>query len=70
MPAPAGATACFVAGYVLVWGAVGLIGYAVLTLGRELDGGFFAWDRAGRWAAAAVLASRRSTSSRLSRRRA
>jgi hypothetical protein len=27
----------------------------VLKLGREVDGGFFAWDRAGRWAAAAVL---------------
>src|SRR3954451_18459317 len=56
LSAPVGATACFVAGYVLIWGAVGLVGYVVLKLGRELDGGFFAWDRAGRWAAAGVLA--------------
>ena len=54
--APVGATACFVAGYLLIWSVVGLFGYAVLQLGRELDGGFFAWDHAGRWAAAGVLA--------------
>jgi predicted metal-binding membrane protein len=57
MPAPVGATACFVAGYLILWGAVGLIAYGVLQLGRELDGGFLAWDRAGRWTAAAVLAA-------------
>ena len=57
MAAPAGSTACFVGGYVLLWGAAGLVAYAVLKLGRELDGGFFAWDRAGRWAAAGVLAA-------------
>ena len=51
------ATPCFVAGYLLIWAAAGLAGYAVLKLGRELDGGFFAWDRAGRWTAAAVLAA-------------
>jgi predicted metal-binding membrane protein len=56
VPAPVGATALFVGGYVLVWAAAGLLGYAALKLGRQLDGGFFAWDRGGRWAAAAVLA--------------
>src|SRR4051794_15598971 len=55
LTAPVGATAFFVAGYLLLWGLVGLVGYAVLELGRELDGGFFAWDNAGRWTAAAVL---------------
>jgi predicted metal-binding membrane protein len=55
LSAPVGATASFVAGYLLLWAAVGLVGYAVLTLGRELDSGFFAWDRAGRWASVAVL---------------
>jgi predicted metal-binding membrane protein len=55
LAAPAGATASFVAGYLLLWGAAGLVGYAVLKLGRELDGGFFAWDHAGRWAAVGVL---------------
>src|SRR3954470_23162905 len=57
MAAPAGATASFVAGYLVLWGAAGLIAYAVLQLGRELDGGVLAWDRAGRWVAAAVLAA-------------
>jgi len=57
MSAPAGATACFVAGYLVLWGAAGLIAYAALELGRELDGGFLAWGRAGRWVAAAVLAA-------------
>lgn len=48
-------TGLFVTGYLAVWGAAGLIGYAVLQAGRSLDGGFFAWDRAGRWTAAGVL---------------
>jgi predicted metal-binding membrane protein len=56
LAAPVGATACFVAGYLLIWAVVGLVGYAVLELGRELDGGFFAWDHAGKWTAAGVLA--------------
>jgi predicted metal-binding membrane protein len=54
--APPGATACFVGGYLLLWGAAGLAFYAALKLGRVLDGGFFAWHRAGRWTAAGVLA--------------
>ena len=56
LSAPRGATACFVAGYLLLWAAAGVLGYVVLGLGRELAGGFFAWDHAGKWAAAAVLA--------------
>jgi hypothetical protein len=50
-----GASAVFVVGYLLVWAASGLVAYAVLKLGRALDGGLFAWDRAGRWTAAAVI---------------
>src|SRR5438552_17350707 len=46
LSAPAGATACFVAGYLLLWAVAGLVGYAVLKLGRDVDGGLFAWDRA------------------------
>ena len=57
MAASWAATPCFVAGYLLLWGAAGLVFYAVLRLGRELDGGFFAWHHAGRWAAAVVLAA-------------
>jgi predicted metal-binding membrane protein len=45
----------FLAGYLAVWAAAGLVGYALLETGRSLDGGFFAWSRAGRWAAPGVL---------------
>jgi predicted metal-binding membrane protein len=52
----AGRVALFLAGYLTVWAVAGLVGYALLAAGRSLDGGFFAWDRAGRWVAAGVLA--------------
>ena len=51
----AGETGLFLCGYLAVWAAAGLLGYAALKAGRSLDGGFFAWNRGGRWAAAAVL---------------
>jgi predicted metal-binding membrane protein len=56
MAASWAATPCFVAGYLLLWGVAGLVFYAALRLGRQLDGGFFAWHHAGRWTAAVVLA--------------
>ncbi len=55
MSRTAGATWLFVAGYLVVWAASGLIGYGVLKLGRSAFGGTFAWDSAGRWVAAGVL---------------
>lgn len=48
-------TTVFLAGYLAVWSAAGLIGYVALKAGRSLDGGLFAWDRMGRWAVVAVL---------------
>ena len=48
-------TGLFVAGYLAIWAAAGLVGYAALASGRSLDGGLFAWDRAGRWTAAGML---------------
>jgi predicted metal-binding membrane protein len=51
----AGNTGLFIAGYLAVWAAAGLLGYALLKAGRSLDGGLFAWDRAGRWVSAGVL---------------
>jgi predicted metal-binding membrane protein len=57
MAADWAATPLFVGGYLLVWGVAGLLGYATLKLGRQLDGGFFAWHHAGRWSAAGVLAA-------------
>jgi predicted metal-binding membrane protein len=52
-----GAVGLFLAGYLAVWVAAGLVGYALLQTGRSLDGGAFGWDRAGRWVAAGVLAA-------------
>jgi predicted metal-binding membrane protein len=52
-----GDTALLLAGYLAVWAAAGLFGYALLEAGRSLDGGLFAWDRAGRFTAAGVLAA-------------
>jgi predicted metal-binding membrane protein len=53
--APAGTTALFVAGYLAIWGASGLLAYVALKLGRSVDGGLLAWHRGGRWAAAGLL---------------
>jgi predicted metal-binding membrane protein len=47
--------ALLLAGYLAIWAAAGLLGYALLEAGRSLDGGLFAWDRAGRFTAAGVL---------------
>jgi predicted metal-binding membrane protein len=52
-----GETGLFLAGYLAVWVAAGLLAYALLEAGRSLDGGLFAWAHAGRWAAASVLAA-------------
>lgn len=51
----AGDAALLLAGYLAVWAAAGLLGYAMLEAGRSLGGGLFAWDRAGRLTAAGVL---------------
>jgi predicted metal-binding membrane protein len=53
--APADATALFVAGYLLVWTAVGLVAYGLLELARSLEIDWLAWDEAGRWITAGVI---------------
>ena len=55
--APADATGLFVAGYLAVWSAAGLVGYALFELAGELSLGFLAWDRAGQYVAAGVIAA-------------
>jgi predicted metal-binding membrane protein len=47
--------AAFVAGYVGVWTAAGLVGCLVFDGLRSLDIGYLAWDRAGRYVAAGVI---------------
>jgi predicted metal-binding membrane protein len=51
----AGATVLFIAGYVISWGAAGLLGYAIIESARSLDVGFLAWDELGAYVAGAVI---------------
>jgi predicted metal-binding membrane protein len=53
-----GATPAFVAGYLLTWAAVGLLGWVLVEGVRSLDIGVLAWDEAGPYVAGgAVLAA-------------
>jgi predicted metal-binding membrane protein len=45
----------FTTGYLAVWGCVGVFAYAIAAAGGRVAGGVLAWDRAGRWVAAATL---------------
>jgi len=40
----------FVSAYLAIWAALGFVAFALATAGGRVTGGFFAWDRAGRWA--------------------
>jgi predicted metal-binding membrane protein len=53
--APAGATAVFVGGYLIVWAVAGLVGYAIFDLSRSLSIDAFSWDRGGPYLAGGVL---------------
>ena len=45
----------FTAGYLVVWGAAGLVAFAFAWAGGSIAGGVLAWDRAGRWVAGLTL---------------
>lgn len=47
----------FIAGYMLVWTAFGLAAYGLYVGVRALSADALAWDRAGRWVAAGVIAA-------------
>ena len=53
--APADATILFVAGYLLVWTAAGLVAYGGFALVRDADPAFLAWDEAGRYVTGGVI---------------
>jgi predicted metal-binding membrane protein len=64
-----GATPAFIAGYLLTWGAIGLLGYALVEGVRSLELGVLAWDEAGPYVAGgAVLAAAIYQVSRLKER--
>jgi predicted metal-binding membrane protein len=52
---PAGVTALFVAGYLVVWSAAGLVGYGAYELGTAATGDVFSWDSAGPYLAGAII---------------
>jgi predicted metal-binding membrane protein len=52
---PVGATALFVAGYLVVWSAAGLVGYGIYELGGAATGDAFAWDNAGPYLAGGII---------------
>src|ERR671924_270203 len=54
-PVAAGATALFVAGYLVTWATAGLAGYALFQLGQALTGDAFAWDNAGPYLAGGII---------------
>src|SRR5947208_3004202 len=45
----------FSVGYLVTWGAAGLLAFALARVGGLAAGDLLAWDRAGRWAAGATL---------------
>jgi predicted metal-binding membrane protein len=45
----------FTSGYLLAWTAVGVLAFAVATVGGWIGGDVLAWDRAGRWIAGGTL---------------
>ncbi|HET7450838.1 MAG TPA: DUF2182 domain-containing protein, partial [Gaiellaceae bacterium] len=46
----------FACGYLLTWAAAGILAFGISDLGGAVLGDALAWDRAGRWFAAGVLA--------------
>jgi predicted metal-binding membrane protein len=55
MDAPLGATAAFVAGYLVTWTAAGLVGYWLYEAARSLAPAAFSWDRGGPYLAGGIL---------------
>jgi predicted metal-binding membrane protein len=53
--APIGATAIFVAGYLVTWTAAGLVAYVAFEAVQSLSIDAFSWDRGGPYLAGAVI---------------
>ena len=45
----------FTSGYLVAWASVGVFAFALASAGGRISGDVLAWDRAGRWVAAATL---------------
>src|SRR5215211_4938772 len=53
--APVGATAAFIVGYLVSWGAAGVVGYAIFDLTRSLSIDALSWNEAGPYVAGGVI---------------
>jgi predicted metal-binding membrane protein len=53
--AAVGTTVLFVAGYLVIWAAAGLIGFGLYGIGKALTGDVFAWDNAGPYLAGGII---------------
>ena len=54
---PIGATALFVAGYLITWAAAGLLGYAIFEAAQSLSIDAFSWDEGGPYLAGGIVAA-------------
>jgi predicted metal-binding membrane protein len=45
----------FTSGYLAAWTSIGVLAFAVATVGDRMAGDLLAWDRGGRWIAGATL---------------
>jgi predicted metal-binding membrane protein len=45
----------FAVGYLVTWGAAGVLAFSIAAAGGRVTGDVLAWDRAGRWVAGATL---------------
>jgi predicted metal-binding membrane protein len=52
---PAAGTVLFVAGYLVAWTTVGLLGFAIYETAASVAGDELAWDNAGRWLAGGLI---------------
>jgi predicted metal-binding membrane protein len=50
-----GATALFVAGYLVTWATAGLVGYAIFVAADEISIDAFSWDRGGPYLAGGII---------------
>jgi predicted metal-binding membrane protein len=52
---PGGSALLFALGYLVTWAAAGAVAFGLAFAGSRAGGDVLAWDRAGRWVAAATL---------------
>ena len=45
----------FTSGYLATWTSIGVLAFAIATVGDRMGGDLLAWDRGGRWVAGATL---------------